>query len=86
MKMTLFLLAALALAGCAADTTGRPNPPSAWLMARTCDLPPIPKDDGDPVTRADYEARLRTCAAGRGDQVRGLQQYARKVASSGVPK
>jgi len=55
------------------------KPPAKWMMANPCNLPAYPKDDGDPVARANYDASLRKCAARRGDQTKGLQQYARAV-------
>ena len=78
----MMILAALSLAGCESGPTGKPNPPSGWLMSKPCTIPSMKKDDGDPVARADYEARLRECAADRGDQVRGLQKYARVVSGA----
>ena len=79
----LIVLAACSLAGCSdgipADT-GSIKAPSKWMMARKCNLPPVPKEDGDPVKRAEYLVELQRCAAQRGDQVAGLQSYARKVA------
>lgn len=79
----IIVLAACGLAGCSdaipADT-GSISAPSKWMMARKCTLPAVPKDDGDPVARAEYQVKVRRCAAQRGDQVSGLQSYARKVA------
>lgn len=74
----LVVLSAVLLAGCETPT-GKPQPPAGWLMQKSCKLPPVPADDGDPVARADYDTQMRRCAADRGDQVRGLQSYARKV-------
>lgn len=79
----IIVLAACGLAGCSdgiPTDTGSINPPSKWMMARKCNLPPVPPEDGDPVQRAEYNVKLRRCAAQRGDQVSGLQSYARKVA------
>jgi hypothetical protein len=71
----------LLLAGCGGAPTDvtQLKPPAKWMMAKPCDLPPLSKTDGDPVARADYDAAMRKCAAKRGDQTKGLQQYARTV-------
>jgi hypothetical protein len=82
MMRAVLILGALALAGCAPNTVDPADlkPPSAWMMRPVCALPPIPTDDGDPVARANYNAKVRECAAARGDQARGLQRYARATA------
>lgn len=82
-NLPLIVPVALALCGC---EPGQFDPngliaPSPRLMAKKCMLPKAPESDGDPVARADYEAKLRTCASRRGGQVDGLQAYARKVSS-----
>lgn len=82
--MTRVLISAatcLIMAGCGGPPVdvARLKPPSKWMMAAPCRLPAYPKDDGDPVTRANYDAALRKCAARRGDQTKGLQHYARAV-------
>ncbi len=82
MKRPLLILAALALAGCETAPAGKPDLPAGWLMQKPPACPTAPANDGDPVVRAEYEARLRECAADRGDQVRGLQKYARTVSGA----
>jgi hypothetical protein len=82
--MTRVLIASAAcliLAGCGGTPVDVPNlkAPSKWLMATPCKLPVYPKEDGDPVARANYDAELRKCAARRADQAKGLQQYAKAV-------
>lgn len=79
MKWICAIVVSAGLAGCSGGTfdAGELAPPPKWVMAKKCPLPQRPADDGDPVVRADYEAKLRRCAARRGDQVDGLQSYAR---------
>ena len=80
-RVLILAATCLALAGCGGPPVNidKLKPPAKWLMAPTCKLPPYPQQDGDPVIRADYDGTLRKCAARRGDQARGLQQYARTV-------
>jgi hypothetical protein len=80
-RVLIAIAACLALAGCGGPPVdvAKLKPPSKWMMAPSCRLPAYPKDDGDPVVRAKYDAAIRKCAARRGDQTRGLQQYARTV-------
>lgn len=75
------IVGAVLLGGCGPNVADPADlkPPSAWMMRPICSLPKPPSDDGDPVTRAEHEAKLRKCAAARGDQARGLQKYARAV-------
>ena len=83
MKTLPVILLGFVLCGCGPGQFD-PNSlvaPSPRLMAKKCALPKAPEDDGDPVVRAGYEARLRTCASRRGGQVDGLQQYARTVSA-----
>lgn len=82
MRIVMAALLCLIMAGCAAKApvdTGRLKGPAGWLMAKPCALPKYPKANGDPVVRASYDTDTRRCAARRGDQVRGLQAYARTV-------
>jgi hypothetical protein len=81
MTRVLILAATCLLAGCGGAPTdvAKLKPPAKWLMAYPCELPNLPKSDGDPVARADYDAAIRKCAARRGDQTRGLQRYAQTV-------
>lgn len=69
------------VAGCAPGQTdpSQLRKPSAWMLAPVCRLPQVPANDGDPVVRAEYNAKVRKCAASRGDQARGLQRYARSI-------
>lgn len=80
-RVLILAATCLALAGCGGPPVdvAKLKPPAKWLMARQCSLPPYPKEDGDPVARANYDAALRKCAARRGDQTKGLQHYARTV-------
>jgi hypothetical protein len=80
-RVLILAATCLALAGCGGPPVdvAKLKPPARWMMATPCKLPPYPQEDGDPVTRANYDAALRKCAAKRGDQTRGLQQYARTV-------
>ena len=85
MKRVLILSAiCLPLAACGGAPTdvAKLTPPAKWMMASPCALPPLPKSDGDPVARADYDAAMRKCAARRGDQTRGLQQYTKTVVAA----
>ena len=83
MKLLLAVPLCFTLAGCGPGQFDPNNlaPPSPRLMAKQCALPKAPEADGDPVTRAEYEAKLRTCASRRGGQVNGLQAYARTVSA-----
>ncbi len=76
-KIILAVVPALAACGGAPTDTARLKPPSGWLMAQPCKLPAIPKDEANPTSRGVYYGASRTCAAKRGDQVRGLQRYIR---------
>lgn len=81
MKLFPLIILCLTLTACSPGQFD-PNglaPPSPRLMAKQCALPKAPDGDGDPVARAEYEAKLRTCASRRGSQVSGLQAYARTV-------
>lgn len=80
-RVPMIMAACLLLAGCGGTPVDVANlkPPAKWMMASPCRLPAYPKEDGDPVARANYDAALRKCAARRGDQAKGLQQYARTV-------
>lgn len=76
-------LVAVLLAGCDKPVpVSDLKPPGKWMMAAPCKLPKYPANDGDPLVRVQHETSMRKCAAKRGDQVRGLQSYVRKVVKS----
>jgi hypothetical protein len=79
-RVLITIATCLAVAGCSPPVdVANLKPPAKWMMASPCRLPAYPKEDGDPVARANYDAALRKCAARRGDQAKGLQQYAKTV-------
>lgn len=81
------VLLVLVLAGCA------PSPPvdpvklasaPKWALQSCPDLPPIPKDDGDPAVRAEHYGVVRGQYEDCRDRQRALAGYARKVTASPV--
>lgn len=81
MKTVIALMAAVALAGCAATPTPTGlTPPDARLMRGPPPLIDIPSGDGDPTVRGKYYATSRRDHAVCRQQVQGLQVYARTVA------
>lgn len=84
---TIMIITAVAtiVAGCggAPTETAKLRPPAGYLMAQPCKMPAIPKDEANPTSRGVYYGESRTCAARRGDQVRGLQRYIRTTRGGG---